>query len=621
MGSVRATAAAIVATVLLAATAQGADARRAWDLTEMFPTPEAAVAARAELEKRLPALEGCRGHLGDDAATLRRCLDLRADAGREFMRIFIYTYLKSDKDVRNAASQKLKAETAAVGVRLSTAVAWFEPELVGLGKGRIEGFLTEDKGLAPHAFDLRDAVRKAAHTLPAEQEALLAQVGAFSGKFNDIYDQLAISDLPYPEVELAGIGTVRLNQSGYIVHRASPDRAVREKVFHDFWTAFKGYENTFGTVLNAEVQKNWFYAQARKYPSALAATYDGDNIPIDVYTALVRDTRANLPTLHRMLRLRKRMLSLDEQKYSDIYVSIVPKVDMKYGWDETKATVVKALSPLGPEYAKVAVTGLDRWVDVDSADGKQNGAYNIGRWYDGHPWILLNFDGTYDALSTTAHELGHAMHSHLANKAQPYTTAGYSGVVAEVASTFNETMVNDQLLKQEMDPLKRVFLLSNYLERLRATIFRQAMFAEFQLEIHARAERGETLTGADLSTLYLKLLREYHGHDQGVMRVDDLYGVEWAFIPHFYQGFYVWQYAAGLVAATSLTEQVKSGQPGVVDRYLTFLKSGGSDYPIELLRKAGCDLTTPQPFAEAMRAANRIMDEIEALLPQIQPKA
>ena len=609
------------AAACLSVTALAAEARKTWDLTEMFPTPEAAVTARAAVERRLPELEACRGHLGDSAATLRRCLDLRADAGREFMRVFIYAYLGLDKDVRNAPAQKLKAETAAVGVRLSSATAWFEPELVALGKERIGRFLAEDKALASHAFDLHDAVRRAAHTLPAEQETLLAQVGLFSGKFNDIYDQLAISDLPYPEVELPGLGAVRLNQTGYIVHRSSPDRAVREKVFHDFWSTFKGYENTFGTVLNAEVQKNWFYAQARSYPSSLAATYDADNIPVEVYSSLIRDAHANLATLHRMLALRKRMLRLDDQKYSDIYVSIVPKVELAYGWDETKATVVKALAPLGREYCATAAAGLDSWVDVDPADGKQTGAYNIGRWYDGHPWILLNFDGTYDALSTTAHELGHAMHAYLANHAQPYTTAGYSGVVAEVASTFNETMLNDQLLKAEKDPLKRVFLLSNRLELLRATIFRQIMFAEFQLEIHARAERGETLTGEDLSALYLRLQREYHGHAQGIMRVDDLYGVEWAFIPHFYQGFYVWQYAAGLVAATALAEQVKTGQPGAVERYLDFLKAGGSDYPIELLKKAGCDLTTPGPFAATMRAANRIMDEIEALLPTVQHQA
>jgi oligoendopeptidase F len=372
-------------------------------------------------------------------------------------------------------------------------------------------------------------------------------------------------------------------------------------------------------LLGAEVQKNWFYAKSRDYSSSVEAALDRNNIPVDVYTALIRDVRANLPVLHRMLELRKRILGLESLTYADIYASIVPTVETTYTWEQARPIVIDALSRLGDDYVGTVEQGFDSWFDVYPADGKRGGAYSSGSWYDGHPWILLNYNDSYDSVSTTAHELGHAMHSWLSNHTQPYPTAGYSIMAAEVSSTFNEALLKEKLLAEQSDPKLRMLILGNFLERVRQTVFRQTMFAEFELEIHRRVEEGQALTGEMLSEIYLDLLREYHGHDLGVMEIDELYSVEWAFIPHFYRGFYVYQYATGMVASTALAEKVLAGEPGATERYLAFLAAGGSDYPIALLKKAGVDLTSSEPFETAMEAVTRAMDEIEELLPLVYP--
>lgn len=599
---------------IMLAMATTAAAGTQWDLTEMYPTPEAAVAARDAVIARLGEVEACRGHLGDSAQTLLGCLELGSSIEREYFKVMVYAARFLDRDLRNAAGQKLKAETDAAGVAIDAATSWVKPELLALGGDRIEELLAAAPGLAIYARPLREIVRQAEHTLPAEQEELLSQVGRISGKFSDIYDQLTISNMPFPTVELPGLGEVKLNQAGYVRYRGNPDRAVRDKVFASFWDAYASYESTLGTVLNAEVQKNWMYAQARGYDSSLAAALDGPEIPVAVYESLIANIHANLPVLHRALRLRQRMLGLGTQTYADSYASIVPDVDMQFSWDQAAPALAEALAPLGRDYVTQLEHGLGAWVDVYPRDGKQTGAYSSGWWYEGHPWVLMNYDDTYDSLSTVAHELGHAMHSWRSNRGQPFPTARYSGVVAEVASTFNEDLLLHSMLDRTTDRNTRLYLLGSFLEQIRQTVFRQTMFAEFQLAIHRLVEGGETLTGESLSTLYLKLLREYYGHDEGVMWIDDVYRVEWSYIPHFYMGFYVYQYATGVVAATALSEQVRAGEPGAVERYLEMLSSGSSAPPIELLRCAGADLETPAPFEITMRAANHAMDEIESLL-------
>jgi oligoendopeptidase F len=604
----------LIAAVLVAGLGAAAEPRTTWDLTEMFPTHDAFLEARAAVAARIPEIGACRGTLGQSADVLQRCLELGVELDRAYSKVAIYAFLAADKDLRDPAGQQMRAETQRIGVELGTAMSWVQPEILSVGAEKIESFIAAAPGLEPYTMLLRDTLGQAEHTLPPEEEELLSSVGLIAGKFSDVYGQLSTSDMPYPTVELPGLGEIKLDQAGYIKHRGSENPAVREQVFTSFWTAFAGYESTFGTLLNAEITKNWLYARTRSYESSLEAALSSNDIPVEVYTSLIRDVRANLPVLHRMLKLRQRILGLDILKYSDIYASIVPEVDAEYSWQEAKPIVLGALAPLGEDYVAQVAKGLDSWADVYPADGKRSGAYSAGSWYDGHPWVLLNYNDSFDSVSTTAHEFGHAMHSWRSNRAQPYPKADYSIMAAEVASTFNEALLKEHLLASNDDPTFRMAVLGNFLESFRQTVFRQTMFAEFELEAHRRVEAGEALTGASLSELYLRLLREYHGHDQGVMTIDDLYGIEWAFIPHFYRRFYVYQYATGLVASTALAEKVLAGEPGAAERYLAFLASGGSDYPVNELRRAGVDLTTPAPFATAIGAVNRAMDEIEKLL-------
>jgi oligoendopeptidase F len=360
-----------------------------------------------------------------------------------------------------------------------------------------------------------------------------------------------------------------------------------------------------------------FFARVRNYESSLHCALDVDNIPIEVYHTLIDNVHAHLDTFHRYLRLRQRMLGVDQLKYSDLYAPVVKGLDLEYGYDEAVALVLDAVKPLGENYVQVARTGLaNRWIDVYPTPGKRSGAYSNGACYDVHPYILLNYNGQYDDVSTLAHELGHTMHSYFSNKQQPYPSADYSTFVAEVASTLNEALLIHKMLGEIQDKERRLSLLMNHLDGIKGTVFRQTQFAEYELRIHERAENGKPLTGDTLTELYGEIVRQYYGHGAGVCFIDDLYTLEWAYIPHFYYNFYVFQYATSFTATIALAEAILGDEPGAVDRVLGFLSAGGSDYPINILRQAGVDMMTAEPFRKTMSAMNRIMDEIEGILGQ-----
>jgi oligoendopeptidase F len=514
----------------------------------------------------------------------------------------------------------MQQQATQVYSELQTATAFMRPELLAVGRPTIERFLAEEPRLGQYRMFLDDILRAAPHTLSQAEEKIVARAGLLAQAPGSVHSVFTNADLPYPEITLSTGEKVRLDASAYNRYRASPVKADRDAVFAAFWGRYGEFTRTLATTLNAHVESHVFQKDVRNFGSSLEAALFDYNIPVPVYTRLIEDVHANLPTLHRYLRLRQKIMGLDSLGYEDLYAPIVEKVDLRYTPEEAMALTLDAFKPLGPEYVEVLRKGFaSRWVDFMPSTGKRTGAYSTSV-YDAQPFQLLNYNGAWDDVSTLAHESGHSMHSYLAAKNQPYATADYSIFVAEVASTLNENLLFHHVLDRTKDDRARLFLLSSYLDTMRTTLFRQTLFAEFELRMHELVERGEPLTGDSLSTLYLELLRKYYGHDQGVVKVADAYGAEWAYIPHFYSNFYVYQYATSLIGGMSLAENI-IGKDAVKSRraakgreaYLQMLKAGSSKYPVDLLKDAGVDMTTSQPFEAAMREMNRIMDEIELI--------
>jgi len=586
-----------------------------WNLADLYPTDEAWHEAKNKLAGRIDQILQFRGKLGESAETLLACLNLSSELSKEFDQLNSYASMKSDEDTRNSKYQGMKQEMMQLGTEFRSKASYIEPEIIKIDKKKIDKFLKQEPGLGIYKMYLDDLQRKKAHKLSDKEEKILAEAGLMADAPYSIYSIFSNAELPYPEVELTDGKKVLINQAGYTRYRALPNRADREKVFDAFWETMNNFRQTLGADLYANIKKDIFYMQARKYQSCLESALDDDNIPVQVYHALIENVNKNLDTFHRYLRLRQRMLGLDTLKYSDLYAPVVKDVDLHYTIEEAKNLVLEAIKPLGKKYVDVVKKGFEsRWIDVYPTPGKRSGAYMNGSAYDVHPYMLLNFNGRYEDVSTLAHELGHAMHSYFSNKTQPYPTAHYSIFVAEVASTFNEALLIHKVLDEIKDDDTRLSLLMSYLDGIKGTVFRQTQFAEFELRIHEKAEKGEPLTGDGFTKLYGDIVRKYYGQDKGVCFIDDRYTVEWAYIPHFYYNFYVYQYATSFTASTALVEKVLHKEKGAVERYLNFLSSGGSDYPINLLKKAGVDMTTPEPFNKTIEAMNATMDEIEKIL-------
>ncbi|HSN13720.1 MAG TPA: oligoendopeptidase F [Anaeromyxobacteraceae bacterium] len=587
-----------------------------WNLDDVFPTEIAWRAAREELKRRIPQVAGHRGHLGDSAGALLSALDALYGARELLERTYVYASMRSDEDTREARPREMKQELQQLAVDFEAATSWLRPELLALGPDKVKTFLAREPRLAPYRQPLDDVLRWKPHTLSAAEERVAAEAGNLSAG-QSVYSVFKDADLPYPVVKLS-TGEERVDQASFGLLRASPVREDRLAVFKAFFGAFSSFQRTLGTTLYAQVRAHLFEVKVRGFASSLEAALFRNAIPPAVYRQLVSDVRRSLPTLHRYLELRRRMLGLDQLRYEDLYVPLVASVDATYTPEEAMRLTLDAFAPLGAEYVAALEHGYaSRWNDFLPTTGKRSGAYSTGV-YGVHPYQLLNFNGKYDDVSTLAHESGHSMHTLLASKAQPYATADYAIFVAEVASTLNENLLLHHQLSRATDDATRLFLLGSWLDTLRATLFRQTLFAEFELAIHELAEKGETLTGENLSALYLRLSREYHGHDAKVCFVDDLVASEWSYIPHFYLDFYVYQYATSLVASTSIArairEEAAHGGTKARDAYLGMLKAGGSKYPVELLRDAGVDVLTSAPFDAAMKEMNAIMDEIEGIL-------
>ncbi|HNS22051.1 MAG TPA: oligoendopeptidase F [Sedimentisphaerales bacterium] len=586
-----------------------------WKLEDLYPSDEAWRQAKTDLAGRLDEVLEYRGKLTGSPVQLLACLTLNSEMAKTFGRLNSYAHMKSDQDTRNATYLAMKQEIEQLATEYSTRASFIEPELVALDAGTIERFIVAESGLKVYRMYLLDVLRGKPHTLSQQEEKILARAGQIADGPGSTYTVFSNAEMPYPEITLSDGTVATLNKSGYALHRASTNRQDREAVFQAFWSAMNQFRQTFGVQLYSHLQTHIFYARSRNYESCLHLALDRNNIPVEVYHSLIRNVRSNLDTFHRYLRLRRRMLGVEVLKYSDLYAPVVKGIDLKYTFDQGRDLYLDCLGPLGEDYRKAAQAAFSqRWIDVYPAPGKRSGAYSNGSVYDVHPYILLNFNGQYDDVSTLAHEMGHALHSYYSNKSQPFPLANYATFVAEVASTFNETLLIHKMLREIENDEVRLSLLMTHLDEIRGTVFRQTQFAEFELRMHEAAERGEPLTGDAFTKLYARIVRDYYGHDQGVCLVDDLYTVEWAYIPHFYYNFYVYQYSTSFTAATALAEETLSGSEDAARRYLRLISAGGSDYPIAILKEAGVDMTTPEPFQKTMAVMNRTMDQIEEIL-------
>ncbi len=597
-----------------AAPAAAPDPAHVWDLTLLYKDQAAFDAAKAKLTADLPKLKDFQGRLGKDAATLRQAMELLTDLQGQYFRLGSYAAQASDENLRDAAAMERSQEIDMLASELSNAASFVNPELLAVGEQTITRFLAHEPGLAVYRFPIMDTLRNAPHTLGAEAESVLSSSSAITDTPSSLYGVLANADLPWPTIKLADGTEARLDQAGYTRWRSAANRADRQAVFEAFWGKMKEYERTFGVALFSQVKTDWFNARVRKYPSSLAAALSGNNVPESVYRTLLAQTNANLPTLHRYFKLRGRMLGVSDLRYWDIYPPMV-QLEKKFPYELSKQLTLAAVQPLGADYIAGITESMEgRYTHVYPRPGKRSGAYSSGSVHDAHPYVLLNHNDDYESLSTLAHEWGHGMHSVLANRAQPAPLANYSIFTAEIASTCNEALLLDHMLKIAKDDDERLFYLGSALEGLRGTFFRQAMFAEFELRIHEEVEKGNALSGDALTKIYGEILRRYHGDAEGVLKIDELVTVEWAYIPHFYRNFYVFQYATSIAASQAFAAKILAHEPGAVDTYLGLLKAGGSDYPYELVKKAGVDLATPAPYQALVQRMNTIMDQIEAIL-------
>ena len=588
-----------------------------WDLKDLYPSPEAWQAAHDKLAKEIDGLDRFQATFGKSAKDMLAALSAISDARKQTDRLNVYASLKGDEDVRVAPNQERQQLAMALATRLGEKTSWLRPAIIALGADKVHAFEQGEPELAKRFdFFLQDNLRYKPHTLSTESEGVLAAAGEVLQQPDNIFSQLANGELPFPTVTLADGTKTKLIEPNYEKYRQSPNRADRKTVFDAFWGTYKKFEGTFGQTLTTQVMGEEFDAKVRHFPSALDDATFADNMPDAVYKQLVAQANAGLPAMVRYLKLRKKLLGVkDDLRYYDIYPAmfhINPPLHFtiadaeRIGLDVTKA--------YGPEYvAKLKQGFSSRWMDVLPREGKASGAYMNGSAYDVHPYLHLNHNYDYEALSTFVHEWGHAVHTLLDDETQPYEKSGYSTFIAETASITNEMLLNDYMVAHAKSKNEKLYYLGQGLELIRGTFFRQVMFAEFQLQIHDELEHGRALSGAHMTDLYCKLLKKYYGEAQGAMKIDPAYCIEWAFVPHFYYGFYVWQYATSMSGAAEFADAIEHEGKPAADRFIAMLKAGGSDYPYPLYKKAGLDMATPAPYQALIARMNRLMDQIDQL--------
>lgn len=581
-----------------------------WNLEAVYPNEERWEADFQAIKAQIPRIASLAGSIGDSPAQLLACLELRDEATKLMEQLLVYSRMRKDEDNANNHYQAMSDRAMTLATELSSATSFVTPEILAMPEETLNGFLAAEPKLDLYRHFLDQLIRQKAHFRSAEVEMILAQSGEVARIPHESYTMLTNVDMKFPTVIDESGTAVELSQSRYNQLRESQDQQVRREAFEALHRSYEGFRNTIATSLAGSVRSDIFYARTRSYPTALEAALGPNNIPSAVYHNLIETVDRNMPKLRRYMGIRKRLLGLDELHHWDLYVPMVPDVQVEIPYDEAVRMVREGLAPMGDEYLDALNKALtSRWIDVYENEGKTSGAYSGGS-YTTNPFILMNYQGTLTDVFTLVHELGHSMHSHFTRTTQPYVYGDYTIFLAEVASTLNESLLTYHLLRGSTDPKLRTYLVNQYLERFRTTLFRQTMFAEFELEIHSRAERGEPLTADALSAIYHDLNVKYYAPE---VIPDEGISIEWARIPHFYWAFYVYQYATGMSAAAALAHQILNEGEPAVRRYLQFLKSGSSKYSIELLKEAGVDMASPQPVQQALDVFDGLLDEMERL--------
>jgi oligoendopeptidase F len=610
-----------------------------WNLSEIYPSVDAWQADLDMLSKEIDMLPEFKGKLGESSETLYKALTTSSNIVKTLYKAWVFASNLSNENLNISENQAMMQQMRSLGTKLSETTAYFEPEILQIPDEKIDKFFKEQAELektemseAPEEkldklrkdqaklkdFDMYiDNIRRLrGHTLTEAEEKILASFGLVSGTPGEVYGIFNNAEKPFPKVTLSTGEEVELTSSIYSKYRTAENRADREKVMKALFESYGEFKNMLGANLGGKIKNDWVYAKNRKYSSSLEASLNSDNLPVSVYTTLIEQINKNLPTLYRALDLKKRMLGLDELHYYDLYVPLVEQVDMSFTVEEGQNTVLNSLKLLGDEYQSVLQRAFDeRWIDYLPTVGKRSGAYSSGGAYDVHPYILMNWTDDFESVSTLAHELGHTMHSYFSNNTQPFPKSDYATFVAEIASTVNETLLNNYMVKNVKTDEEKLYILGSYLELLRTTIFRQTSFAEFEWEIHKRVEAGTPITGQDMCDIYYNIVKKYYGQDEGHCIVDDYIKYEWAYIPHFIgYTYYVFQYSTSLIYGTAFAEKmINDGQPAV-DKYYHILMGGGSRYATQLIQDAGIDPMSAEPVTLTMNKMNKVMDQMEEIL-------
>jgi|SRR5690554_1338385 len=587
------------------------EAKYKWDVESVYADVDSWEKDFAQTRALAEKVQGFSGKLGTGAKALLDCLKLRDELTVLASKVIVYTHLRQDEDTANTKHQGMADRARSLGVQLMTSLAFIEPELLSLEGEVVQSYLEQEPGLEEYRHYLDNVLRRKPHTLTPQEEKLLSMAGELDDAPYNIFSMLNNADMSFPEITDEDGEKVELSHGRFIKFMQSKERQVRRGAYEAMYTTYDKFKNTLAASLNSKIKGGIFFTKARGFDSALEASLFEDNIPVSVYDNVIDTVNGNLAPLHKYVELKKRVLGLDEIAMHDIYAPLVSEAKFDIPFEEARELVLTALAPLGENYVQSATQGFEeRWMDVFENKGKRSGAYSSGS-YATKPFMLLNFDNTLNSTSTLAHELGHSMHTYFSNNNQPPSTARYPIFLAEVASTLNEALLNDHLLKITDDKQKRMYIINEYLETIRGTVYRQTLFAEFEREIYARTEAGKPMTNEDFSKLWLELNKKYYGPE---MKMDEHIGLEWARIPHFYYNFYVYKYATGFAAATCLAQGVLAGDQGITQGYLEFLKSGGSDYPLNTLKKAGVDMTEPKPMVITLDLFGELLDELEQLL-------